>query len=255
VQAQLELVEAEALASLCESGALPVLRVAGATCTAAPAAPQNTMLNRVTGLGLERPPSESDLDTIDAFFGAHGTRYAVAASPLAAPDLEQRLRARGFADGYAWMKFRRNVDEPPEAPTALHVEQVADGAQFGALVAAAFELPPRIASMFVRLPALAGWHCFVAYDEDEPAAAAALFTDRTVGWLGAAGTRAEFRGRGAQTALLAARIRRARELGLKALATETGERREGRPGGSYRNILRAGFEEAYLRPNLVAPAR
>ena len=33
------------------------------------------------------------------------------------------------------------------------------------------------------------------------------------------------------------------------LFVETGERVPERPSASYRNILRAGFEEAYLRPN------
>jgi hypothetical protein len=33
------------------------------------------------------------------------------------------------------------------------------------------------------------------------------------------------------------------------MTVETGERTEGRPSGSYRNIRRAGFVEARLRPN------
>jgi hypothetical protein len=46
----------------------------------------------------------------------------------------------------------------------------------------------------------------------------------------------------------------AHELGLRLLVTETGVPRDGRPGPSYRNILRAGFREAYVRPNLVKDA-
>ena len=37
------------------------------------------------------------------------------------------------------------------------------------------------------------------------------------------------------------------------LTTETGEQRADSPNVSYRNILRAGFEEAYVRPNLLSP--
>ena len=40
---------------------------------------------------------------------------------------------------------------------------------------------------------------------------------------------------------------------MKQLVTETGERVVGRPSNSYRNILRAGFRPAYVRPNLVSP--
>jgi GNAT superfamily N-acetyltransferase len=67
-----------------------------------------------------------------------------------------------------------------------------------------------------------------------------------VGWLGIASTLAEFRGRGAQSALLAARVARAHRLGLRLLVTETET--------SYGNVLRAGFGERYVRPNYLRPA-
>src|SRR5579859_489184 len=103
------------------------------------------------------------------------------------------------------------------------------------------------AHWLARLPSLDGWHCFVAYDGEQPAAAGALYVVGKLAWLGIAATVPGFRRRGAQTALLAARIRRASELGCTLLVTETGEAVDGRPAGSYRNILRAGFEPRYLR--------
>ncbi len=72
---------------------------------------------------------------------------------------------------------------------------------------------------------------------------------RGVAYLGLAGTLPEHRGKGAQNVLLAARIRRAAELGCDLVITETGERREDRPSGSYRNILRAGFREDIVTAN------
>jgi hypothetical protein len=81
----------------------------------------------------------------------------------------------------------------------------------------------------------------------------ALFVTGALGWLGVAATLPASRRRGAQEALIAARIRHAAALGCTRLVTETGERTEERPSVSYRNILRAGFAEAYLRPNLVSP--
>jgi hypothetical protein len=35
------------------------------------------------------------------------------------------------------------------------------------------------------------------------------------------------------------------------LVTETGAPVDGRPGGSYRNIVRAGFEPQYVRANYL----
>jgi GNAT superfamily N-acetyltransferase len=252
---RLELVEAEAYASLSSSAGLPVARVAGAVCVALPPAAQNTMLNRVHALGLAGPVDEAGLDEIDGFFRAHRVTYAIGLSPLAPPELGPALASRGFEPGYAWMKFTRDLDEPGAVTTDLRVEEPSDGRDFGAVLSAAYGFPAgTMSATFAGLPGSPGWSCFVAYDGDEPVGAGALFADEGVGWLGLAGTVPERRGRGAQNAILAARIRRARQLRLEALATETGERVPDRPSNSYRNILRAGFEEAYLRPNLIAPA-
>jgi Acetyltransferase (GNAT) family len=249
-----ELAEAAAYASLCESAGLPVLRLGGASCTAIPFLRDETMLNRVHALGVAGDVGDAELEQIEAFFRAHATRYGVSVSPLAPSGLEPRLRERGFAEGYAWMKFRRDVDAGTGPDTRLRVVEVADGVDFGRIVSAAYGMPAEVGPVFMHLPQVPGWSCFVAYDGDEPAGAAALFAHDGVGWLGVAGTRPAHRGKGAQGALLAARLRRAHGLGLAAATTETGERVEGRPAGSYRNILRAGFEESYLRPNLVSPA-
>jgi hypothetical protein len=84
--------------------------------------------------------------------------------------------------------------------------------------------------------------------------AAALYTDDGLGYLGFAGTLPERRDGGVQTALLGGRIRHARELGCKLLVTETGDRRAGLPSSSYRNIIRAGFEEGHLVENWIRKA-
>jgi GNAT superfamily N-acetyltransferase len=65
----------------------------------------------------------------------------------------------------------------------------------------------------------------------------------------------EHRRHGVQNALFAARIARARELGLTTLVTSTAERLAGRTNFSYRNIERAGFQLVYVRPNWISPAQ
>jgi hypothetical protein len=52
---------------------------------------------------------------------------------------------------------------------------------------------------------------------------------------------------------MAARITEAIEAGCTAIGTETGERVLGRASASYSNIMRFGFTEAYVRPNLMSP--
>jgi GNAT superfamily N-acetyltransferase len=247
-----ERVEAEAFGDLNLVAGLPVLRVAGAVCCATPGV-DSPMLNRVMGLGIEEDPTDADLDEIDSFYRGAGVRYYVSLAPAAQQSVDGRLRERGFVDGYAWMKFSRGPEPAPIRETTLVVEPTQDGGTFFHIVSAAFDLPPDAPLDWDGVAGRPNWHLFLALDAGEPVAAAALFAHEGVGWIGAAGTLGEHRGKGAQGALLAARIERARELGVDALVTETGQQLPGRPSGSYRNILRAGFAEAYLRPNLLSP--
>lgn len=227
---------------------LPVTRIAGAVCFAAPGIP-DIQLNRVAGLGVERDPTDDELDEIEAFFRSHRSRFAVS---LAATELRPRLLERGYTPGYAWMKFRRDAAPAVMPATDLTVQTTTDGETFGRIVATAFGMPGASA-MFDGLAGRPGWTLFLARAGEDPAGAAALFVEEGVGWLGIAGTLPAHRGKGAQNALIAARIERGRELGAHIFTTETGESQADRPNGSYRNILRAGFEEAYLRPNLLSP--
>ena len=76
-----------------------------------------------------------------------------------------------------------------------------------------------------------------------------MLLDGDVAEFGIGATLEPARGRGCQLALLRRRIVDAATAGCHTLFVETGERVPDRPAASYRNILRAGFEEAYLRPN------
>ena len=245
--AELERAEAEAFASVMSGAGLPVTRVAGGVCFAAPGVP-DIQLNRVAGLGVERNPSDDEIDEIEAFYRGHGNRFAISLTP---GPLHDRLLERGYAAGYAWMKFRRDASPAPPATTELTVEETTDGEAFGSVVAEAFGIPAG-GGFFSGVVGKPGWTLFVARAGDEVAGGAALFLEDGVGWLGIGGTRPAFRGKGAQNALIAARIEHGRALGAHAVTTETGERVDGRPNGSYRNILRRGFVEAYLRPNLLS---
>ncbi len=251
--AQLERAEAAAFESIARLGDWPTMRVGEAVCIAAPAAPGNTMFNRVTGLGLDGEASDATLDAIAAFFREVGTQYAIAASPVAPRDLPRRLKARGFDTGYGWMKFGRGVEEPEEVSTNVEVRESADGAEVPSIVAAGYGVPAEVAAAFERIAKAEEWHCFVATLDAEPVGTGALFVHEGVGWLGAAATLPDKRRLGAQNALLAARVQRGRATGCEALTVETGKSTDDRPSNSYRNILRAGFRELYVRPNYVSP--
>jgi GNAT superfamily N-acetyltransferase len=206
------------------------------------------MFNRAAGLGLGEPASESALDEILEFL--EGTRSYVSVAPDARPaELSRWLEARGLGPGYPWTKFSRAAGEGPQAETSLRVEPVQSGEAFGKAAALGFEMPDVFRDWLSCLPGRDGWHCFVAFEGDEAAGAGALYVAGTIGWLGIGATVPEHRGKGAQSAIIAKRIETAAELGCEVVVTETGASTDGRPGPSYRNLVRAGFRPEYVRAN------
>jgi GNAT superfamily N-acetyltransferase len=91
----------------------------------------------------------------------------------------------------------------------------------------------------------------MAYDGGKAVSTGALFVSGEAAWLDFATTLPEYRGRGAQAALLARRIVDAAELGCRYLVVETAEDTPQRGAPSHRNMLRFGFQEAYARPNYI----
>ena len=77
----------------------------------------------------------------------------------------------------------------------------------------------------------------------------ALFVHGPCGQLSGAATLPEARGRGAQSALMAARIALARDLGLSYVTAETGSETPENPNPSLHNMHRAGLETLYERRN------
>jgi GNAT superfamily N-acetyltransferase len=229
--------------------------IGGAVCLGFEGTPGSALFNRALGVGLAEPASEEGLSEINAFFTDRGLAYGIPLTPDAQPrELPEWLEARGLHRGYPWTKFARGPEPPPPVESDLRVEELgADrAAVFANVFMRAYGTPEVTRPLLERLPGSDGWRCFVAFDHDAPAATGALFVTGTVGWLGAAGTLPEFRRRGAQGAILAARIEAGRQAGCEKLVTETGEPLDGRPGGSYRNIVRAGFEPVYVRQNYLS---
>jgi GNAT superfamily N-acetyltransferase len=233
-------------------------RAGGLTVVGIRALPGVAMLNRVMGVGHAPFDPEALSWAVGRLHGAG----CVAQVPLrpddpAGPDAGPWLRARGFREDYAWMKFAHRIATPPASPgPQVSICAAGEGDEFGAVVADGYGLHGPAAEWLAALPGRDGWTCAVGRDRDgRVLGAGALFVRDGAAWLGLAATRPEARGRGAQTALIRARVTLAREAGCATVVSETGERVPDRPAGSYRNLLRAGFVEAGLRPNLVAGAK
>jgi hypothetical protein len=230
--------------------------VGTATCLSCRGIEPAAVFRRVIRLGVGRAATETELDAVLAHMNARGLSYALPVAPLSRPaTLGSWLERRGFTRGYAWMKFCRPCDGTPQAVSDLEARVVGAslGGEFGRVVAEGFGLPPRVAPWIGALAGRASWVCVMAFAEGVPVAAGAAYVSGGHAWLGLGATSASHRRRGAQNALLALRLREAAARGARVAVTETGERLPDKPSHSYRNILRAGFQEMYLRQNYMSP--
>jgi GNAT superfamily N-acetyltransferase len=212
------------------------------------------MLNLVLG-AAEAP--RSDLEAAVAWAEERSTPYVSVTPGLPGTEAaEEWLREQGLEPTYAWMKFVRDPHPPRfPAPDGVEVIEVTspDQEPFGTIAALGFGMPAWGAELFAHLPGRDGWRCYVARVDGKACGCGAMVIDDGVAELGIGATLEDARGRGCQTALLRRRISDAAEAGCRTLLVETGERVPDRPSASYRNILKAGFEEAYLRPNWQRP--
>ena len=212
--------------------------------------------NRLACLGVVSPAQPEALDEAIATFDTAGVRNWVVQVPGGEKTLEALCKARGLVPHRrAWAKFIRGPGIIT-TQTSLEIRTISreHAAAFGEIAATVYGLPPAAAAWLAALVDRPRWTCFMAFDGETPVATAALFLDGTSGWLGVGATLEAYRQRGAQSALLAARVCHATAAGVRILTTETGVPHPGEPGPSYGNIQRAGFGIAYLRPNFCRAA-
>ena len=264
--AALEVIESAAFADLyCAapdtirtSMHIDVADIAGATCLRCAKLNPATIFRRACGLGVGAPARESDVAEVMWHMDELDEPYVVAVAPHAKPLLLSGwLEARGFTRGYAFMKFSCSTSVSADVPTDLDIDVIGPehGLAFGRVVCTGFGLPETVAHWLAQLAGRERWVCLLGSANGVPAAAAATYVEGTHAWLGLGATLPEFRRRGGQGALLWRRLKEAATRGALTAVTETGERVADRPSNSYRNILRCGFQEMYLRQNYISPAR
>jgi hypothetical protein len=240
-------------AELAAKRKLACFRVAGAFITVAPRS-VSLQRNRVLGLGVEEPATAGTLDhLVDVFRASRVKRFGLHQGPPAqAEEITDGLRKRGFKLHHHYSKLVRDTSAPPAVSTDLEVRRVSEAeAETFARVFVEGEIFawPHDRTPWVQAAVGApGFSHYLAFDGDKPVATALLYVKGDCAWMGWGGTLTAYRRRGAHAALIAARIKRAAQLGVKWIVSETMAPVPRRPAGSYRNQLRLGFKEAYQRP-------
>jgi GNAT superfamily N-acetyltransferase len=261
-----EILERAALASLHAAASddlvsalgLRALTIGAGLVSVAAALPTTAIvINRALGGGLSAPETEeSMLQTLAAYRDAGVARYFIQRHPEAEPPkMVDWLLDAGLEKTRGWQKFQRGRKTPPQSTSDLRVEEIGPdrGDVFARILCDAFDLGDVAEPWLARLPGREGWRVFMCFDGDQPAGTATMFTQDGLAWFDFAATAPAFWRRGSQGALLAARIKLALDLGCREMFSCTGEEVPGDPQHSFKNILRAGFHETYVRENYAPP--
>ena len=263
---ELETVEVEAVKSMYTSASNQSIRECGlglaATGGALVALAANTDvlgLNRVIGLGLKRQVTAADLDQVlDLYDARQVSRFFIQVNPIAeATGLPELLQGLGFRHYNNWVKLHRDGGSSPPVETGFELRRIGpdEAAAFGTLVTSCFDWPRHAIAWVADLVGQPGWRHYMAYDRSKPIATGAFYSNgEGSAWIDFAATLPEYRGRGAQSALLSRRIRDAAELGCRRFVVETAEDTAERDSPSFRRVLAFGFRPAYVRPNYIFTA-
>jgi GNAT superfamily N-acetyltransferase len=200
-------------------------------------------------MGLFAPPAAEDLDAIEEFFAAQGAPVLHEVSPLAGLETYSLLASRGYQPVELTSVLFQPIalsGEPPPAAMKVRIAGEAEAATWSETAAKGWEAEGELLE-FLRdvgrvTAASEGMHMFVAELEGQPVATGSLAMHGGVAHLAGASTLPSARNRGAQRALLDARLRYAAANGC-TLATMGAA-----PGSaSQRNAERRGFRIAYTR--------
>lgn len=207
-------------------------------------------ISQTFGLGMFQEPTEDGLAEIERFFKKRGAHLFHEVSPLAGIALARRLAVRGYQpDEFTSVMFRSLSDPlrvaPNEAVTVrltgpgdmeTYVDTAAEGWSELKEYAHVMRDLARISA------ARAGGVSFMAAIGETPVATGSMSIHDGVALLAGASTVPEFRNRGAQLALLEARLRYAAGHGcdLAMMCAAPGS-------ASQRNAERHGFRIAYTR--------
>lgn len=212
-------------------------------------------MNRVIGLGLQQPLTAKNLQIIIDFYRTAGSRrFFVQLHPSVEDEAaKELLHTNGFHPYNHWAKLIGPLQGSLiSTDCSLSIREV-DQEQadvFGQIIHLSFDWEDsRLSEWFAASVGQADFRHYLVYKNHKAIAAGALYLSDKLAALAIAGTLPAYRGLGAQQCLIRHRMQIAQRLGCTHIIGETAEDRPDRPVGSYRNMVRCGLSQAYLRPN------
>jgi GNAT superfamily N-acetyltransferase len=206
-------------------------------------------LTQTFGLGVSETPSAPLLDTIEAFFRERGAAVMHEVSPAVDTSVLALLSSRGYHPielTSVLYQPTENASVSPGSDVSVRLAREGEADDWAAVAANGWGESPEIVA-FVRAMGevsarAAGTYAFFVESHGEPIATGSMHMHDGVAVLAGASTIPSARRRGAQNALLSARLAFAREQGcdLAVMGALPGS-------ASQRNAERNGFRLAYTR--------
>jgi hypothetical protein len=219
-------------------------------------------MNRVIGLGhLGRAREEMIDGIIERFRAARLGRFSVVLSPgPQVAEITEWLTRRGLERHGGYALLVRDARRPvPSFRPRLGLKVARAGRKDAEAVVSiheqAFFSPASRRSWALAGATMPGIEQYLVWSGRVPVAAGSLRIDGRLAWLGGGATLTSWRRHGAHAALIAARLRRAARAGCRWVWVETADPEPGRPAGSNRNLIRMGFEPAFVKPIFVWSGR
>jgi GNAT superfamily N-acetyltransferase len=210
-------------------------------------------LTQTFGLGLFEPVEPDDLDRVESYFRDRGAPVYHEVSPLATAALGATLAERGYRPVEMSSVLFRPTGLPlphsPSAESGIRVRELPDSESdaWARVLAEGWRAEmPQFEPFILGLSRVTArsrvTHCFLAELEGVGIAAGSIQVGDGVALLAGASTVPAYRRRGAQAALLQARLQFAAQQGadLAVMLAEPGST-------SQRNAERQGFRIAYTR--------
>jgi hypothetical protein len=206
-------------------------------------------ITQTFGLGVHEPLRESDLESIERFFTSRGSPVFHEVCPLAGVDVLAALAGRGYKPielssvMFQEIKGAEGAQGAQGAFTVRKIDQ-SESNTYASISARGWSEQPELMPFIERFAKLSVVcaTCFVAELDGKAVATAALFMNEGTALFAGASTVPEGRRKGAQNALLDARMQTAAANGcdLAMMVAAPGS-------SSQRNAERQGFRIAYTR--------
>ncbi len=216
----------------------------------------NSPVGRAVGLGFAGPITEADLDRLESFYRSHNAPAQIDVCPLHDMQLLETLKGRGYVMAELNNVLYRPLDPTeqfPDGPAGIEIRrgQPEEAAVLADILSRCFyekgNAPEGFADLLTPLYQVDEAMTFVAILDGTTVAVAAgrVIPQHRILALMGAGTLADYRRRGLQTALFRRRLQAAANSGCEVAVVVT-------QGGtvSQRNAERLGFRVAYSKATL-----